>query len=213
MIQKVKRFVFNSFGVNTYVLSDDSGKCLLVDPACQYHEEETELLGYITGNHLNPVSMVNTHFHIDHIVGNTFICKTFNLRPQCHKSSRLLWETAAEFGAAFGIKFENLIIPSDFVNEGDIISYGDSSVEVLYTPGHADGSICLVNHAERYVIAGDVLFLDSIGRTDLPTGSFDVLYQSITTKLFTLPDDYIVYPGHGPETSIGYEKMNNPFLQ
>jgi hydroxyacylglutathione hydrolase len=212
MIQKVKRFVFNSFGVNTYVLTDESGQCLIVDPACQYQGEETELREFITGNHLNPVGMVNTHFHIDHIVGNTFICNTFNLRPQCHKSSKLLWETAAEFGAAFGIKIQNLIVPKDFVREGDKITYGNSSVEVLYTPGHADGSICLANHAERFVIAGDVLFRDSIGRTDLPTGSFDVLYQSIMTKLFTLPDDYIVYPGHGPETSIGYEKMNNPFL-
>jgi hydroxyacylglutathione hydrolase len=212
MIQKVKRFVFNSFGVNTYVLTDKSGECLIVDPACQYKGEEAELLDFITGNHLNPAGIVNTHFHIDHIVGNTFICNTFKLRPQCHKSSQLLWETAAEFGAAFGIKIENLIIPKDFLSEGDRVGYGNSTVEVLYTPGHADGSICLVNHAEKYVISGDVLFRDSIGRTDLPTGNFDILYNSITTRLFTLPDDYIVYPGHGPETSIGYEKLNNPFL-
>lgn len=213
MIQKVKRFVFNSFGVNTYVLSDATGKCLIIDPACQIRHEESALATYISGNLLEPVGMVNTHFHIDHIIGNTFICNTFNLRPQCHKSSKLLWETAVEFGSAFGIKIENLIIPVDFVNEGDIINFGNSSVEVLYTPGHADGSICLVNHTEHYVIAGDVLFRDSIGRTDLPTGNFDILYESITTKLFTLPDDYIVYPGHGPETSIGYEKLNNPFLR
>jgi hydroxyacylglutathione hydrolase len=212
MIQKVSRFVFNSFGVNTYILIDDSGKCLVVDPACQYHGEETELLGFITGNNLSPVGIVNTHFHVDHIVGNTFICEAFNLKPQCHKNSKILWETAVEFGSVFGLNLKNLIIPVDFINEGDRISYGNSSVEVLYTPGHADGSICLVNHAGRYVIAGDVLFRDSIGRTDLPTGNFDVLYQSITTKLFTLPDDYTVYPGHGPETTIGYEKMNNPFL-
>jgi glyoxylase-like metal-dependent hydrolase (beta-lactamase superfamily II) len=124
----------------------------------------------------------------------------------------MFWETAAEFGAVFGIKIENLIIPKDFIEEGDIITYGKSSVEVLNTPGHADGSICLVNHAERYVVSGDVLFRDSIGRTDLPTGNFDTLYNSITTKLFSLPDDYTVYPGHGPETTIGYEKLNNPFL-
>jgi hydroxyacylglutathione hydrolase len=212
MIQKVSRFVFNSFGVNTYILIDDSGKCLVVDPACQYHGEETELLGFITGNNLSPVGIVNTHFHVDHIVGNTFICEAFNLKPQCHKNSKILWETAVEFGSVFGLNLKNLIIPVNFINEGDRISFGNSSVDVLYTPGHADGSICLVNHAGRYVIAGDVLFRDSIGRTDLPTGNFDVLYQSITTKLFTLPDDYTVYPGHGPETTIGYEKMNNPFL-
>ena len=210
--KNITRFVFNSFGVNTYILKDDNGKCLIIDPACQYESEERELLDYIASNHLKPVGMVNTHFHVDHIVGNTMICKTFHLKPQCHKNCKMFWETAAEFGAVFGIKLENLIIPFDFIEEGDIITFGNSSVEVLYTPGHADGSICLVNHAERYVVSGDVLFRDSIGRTDLPTGDFDTLYSSITTKLFSLPDDYIVYPGHGPETSIGYEKLNNPFL-
>jgi hydroxyacylglutathione hydrolase len=213
MVRKLQRFVFNSFGVNTYVLSDDTGKCLVIDPACQSKQEESQLAAYITGNNLEPVGMVNTHFHIDHIVGNTFIFNAFNLRPQCHKSSKMFWETATEFGSVFGLKVENVIIPTDFISEGDCISFGNSFVDVLYTPGHADGSVCLVNHAERYVIAGDVLFRDSIGRTDLPTGNFDVLHQSITTKLFTLPDDYTVYPGHGPETTIGYEKMNNPFIR
>jgi glyoxylase-like metal-dependent hydrolase (beta-lactamase superfamily II) len=156
--------------------------------------------------------MVNTHFHIDHILGNTFVCNTYNIKPQCHSKSKLLWETAAQYGLAFGLKIDNMITPADFIEEGDTITFGNSLVHVLYTPGHADGSVCLVNHAERYIISGDVLFRDSIGRTDLPTGNFDVLYESITTKLFTLPDDYIVYPGHGPETTIGYEKRNNPFL-
>lgn len=212
MNKNINRFTFNSFGVNTYILKDDTGKCLIVDPACQFPGEEKELLGFITSNHLSPVGMVNTHFHVDHIVGNTFICDAFNLLPQCHKNCKMFWETAEEFGSVFGINFENLIIPKDFISEGDIITFGNSSVEVLYTPGHADGSICLVNHAERYVVSGDVLFRDSIGRTDLPTGNFDTLYESITTKLFTLPGDYTVYPGHGPETTIGYEKLNNPFL-
>lgn len=212
MNKKVNRFVFNSFGVNTYVLTDDCGKCLIVDPACQSRQEENELAAFLATNNLQPTGMVNTHFHVDHIVGNTFVCKTFNLRPQCHKGSKMFWETAVEFGSVFGIKVENLIIPSDFIDEGDSIEFGNSSIEVLYTPGHADGSICLVNHTERYVISGDVLFRDSIGRTDLPTGNFDLLYHTITSKLFTLPDDYVVYPGHGPETTIGYEKQNNPFL-
>ena len=212
MTKNVNRFVFNSFGVNTYVLTDNTGKCLIVDPACQSKHEENELATFLNGNNLQPTGMVNTHFHIDHIVGNTFICNTFNLTPQCHKCCKMFWETAVEFGSVFGIKVENLIIPSNFIEEGDSIEFGNSSVQVLYTPGHADGSVCLVNHTERYVIAGDVLFRDSIGRTDLPTGNFDVLFQSITSKLFTLPDDYVVYPGHGPETTIGYEKRNNPFL-
>ncbi len=213
MDKNVSRFVFNSFGVNTYILSDESGKCLIVDPACQYHGEETELLGFLTENHQQPVGMVNTHFHVDHIVGNNFIGDRYKLKPHCHRKCKMFWETASEFGSVFGIKVENLVIPTDFVEEGDLIPYGNSSVQVLYTPGHADGSICLVNHAERYVISGDLLFRDSIGRTDLPTGNFDILYQSITSKLFTLPDDYTVFPGHGPETTIGYEKQNNPFLR
>jgi len=213
MDKNINSFAFNSFGVNTYIVNDDSGKCLIIDPGCQYKGEETELLGFITGNKLTPVGMVNTHFHIDHVIGNTFVCNTYNLKPQCHKESKLFWRTASEFGSVFGMKVENVIIPTDFVEEGDKIHYGNSFLEVLYTPGHADGSICLVNHAEKYVISGDVLFRDSIGRSDLPTGNFDVLYQSITQKLFKLPDDYTVYPGHGPKTSIGYEKQNNPFLQ
>ena len=211
--KNVNKFIFNSFGVNTYILADAiTGKCLVIDPACQYKGEETELLGFLTENRLQPVAMLNTHYHIDHILGNTLICNTYKLSPQCHKSSKLLWETATDFGRVFGIKVEDLIIPVDFIDEGDSIPFGESTVKILYTPGHADGSICLVNHADRYVITGDVLFRDSIGRTDLPTGNFDTLYQSITTKIFTLPDDYIVYPGHGPETTIGYEKLNNPFL-
>jgi hydroxyacylglutathione hydrolase len=202
MSQKISRFVFNSFGVNTYVLIDGTGKCLIIDPACQSRQEESALANFITSNSLQPVGMINTHFHVDHIIGNTFVCNLFNLKPQCHKNCKIFWETAAEFGSVFGIKVENLIIPYNFIEEGDVIGFGNSSVQVLYTPGHADGSVCLVNQAER----------DSIGRTDLPTGNFDVLYESITTKLFTLPDDYVVYPGHGLETTIGYEKRNNPFL-
>ncbi len=119
---------------------------------------------------------------------------------------------ASEFASVFGFKLESVIVPEQFVEQGDIIPFGNSQLQVLYTPGHADGSICLVNHAERYVVTGDILFRDSIGRTDLPTGNFDVLQASITEQLFTLPDDYVVYPGHGPESSIGYEKINNPFL-
>jgi len=212
MNKNINKLIFNAFGVNTYILKDNTGKCLIVDPACQFAEEENELLQFINKSGLTPVAMVNTHFHVDHILGNTFVCKTFNLEPQCHKRCKTFWETAAEYGAAFGMKIENLIVPAHFVEEGDVITFGNASVEVLYTPGHADGSICLVNHAEKYVVSGDVLFRESIGRTDLPTGNYNTLYTSITSKLFTLPDDYTVYPGHGPETTIGFEKLNNPFL-
>jgi hydroxyacylglutathione hydrolase len=208
----VNRFVFNSFGVNTYVLTDDTGLCLIIDPACQSKKEEIQLLEFITNNHLNPVGMINTHFHIDHVVGNSFVCNTFNIKPVCHKKCKYFWETAIEQGNVFGIFIDNIIIPTNFIDEGQIITFGNSAVQVLYTPGHADGSVCLVNQAERYVVSGDVLFRDSIGRTDLPSGDFNLLRENITQKLFTLPDDFMVFPGHGPETSIGYEKLNNPFI-
>jgi glyoxylase-like metal-dependent hydrolase (beta-lactamase superfamily II) len=212
MTKNINRLVFNSFGVNTYVLSDNTGKCLIIDPACYGIQEENRLAAFISENNLQPVGMVNTHFHIDHILGNTFVCNTYNLSPKCHNKSRMLWESAAELGRAYGFIIENIITPTDFVTDGDIISFGNSSVQVVYTPGHADGSICLVNHDEHYVISGDVLFRDSIGRTDLPTGNYEILRESITTRLFTLPHDYTVYPGHGPETKIGYENLNNPFV-
>jgi glyoxylase-like metal-dependent hydrolase (beta-lactamase superfamily II) len=212
MVTNISRLVFNSFGVNTYILSDSNGKCLIIDPACSGAQEENRLATFISDNKLEPIGMINTHFHIDHILGNTFVCDTYNLRPQCHDQSRLLWESASEYGLVFGFKIENLITPADFLNEGDTLNFGNSEVHILYTPGHADGSICLVNHTDRYVISGDVLFRDSIGRTDLPGGNYDTLHESISSKLFTLPDDYKVHPGHGPETTIGYEKINNPFL-
>lgn len=211
-MKNLERFVFNSFGVNTYVLTDPSGQCIIVDPACQDINEERELSDFITAQQLTPVAMVNTHYHIDHIVGNAFVCGKYGLTPLCHVASKFLWEGAEIYGEAFGIRLNNTFIPATFLKEGDLLSFGSQSLTVLYTPGHADGSICLVNYDERYVISGDVLFRDSIGRTDLPSGNFDTLHESIMTKLFTLPDDYKVFPGHGPETTIGYEKLNNPFL-
>jgi glyoxylase-like metal-dependent hydrolase (beta-lactamase superfamily II) len=208
-----RHFVFNSFGVNAWVLQDETGKCLLIDPACHSDREEKQLATYLADSGLTPVALINTHFHIDHFIGNTRISKRYGLKPMCHAESRLFWETASEFGSVFGINVDDLIIPSDFLTEGHVIPFGNSSVEVLYTPGHADGSISLVNHHDAYVVTGDVLFFNSIGRTDLPTGNFELLLKSIRGKLFTLPDNFKVLPGHGPETTIGHEKACNPFLR
>lgn len=158
------------------------------------------------------MALINTHYHVDHIAGNTFVVEKYGLEPVCHPKSRFLWETAKEFGTVFGFRFDDLVVPSNFVEDGDPVQLGHIDLEVLYTPGHADGSICLVNHKQKYVVTGDVIFRDSIGRTDLPTGNYDVLAHSIQSKLFTLPNDYIIYPGHGPASEIGYEKLNNPFL-
>ena len=208
----VKIFTFNSFGVNSFVLNDETNDCIIIDPGCSSSGEEQQLQSYITENNLKPTALINTHFHIDHILGNQFICETYNLVPAGHKQGEHFWETAKQYGSMYGISLDEVRKTEIFIEDGDIVRFGNSQLEVRYTPGHADGSICLVSHEQKFVIAGDVLFQESIGRTDLPTGDFDVLMDSIEKKLFTLGDDYTVYLGHGPETSIGHEKMANPFI-
>lgn len=209
---RIKVFVFNPFRENTYVLHDNTRDCIIVDPGCSSDLEESELLSYIEANKLRPVKLINTHTHIDHILGNNFIYKTFNLKPVIHLDGERFLKSAPEYGTVFGLQVNEMIMPEKHLDEGDKIYFGHTVLEVLYTPGHADGSICLVSHENRFVVTGDVLFNGSIGRTDLPTGNFDLLADSITRKLYTLPDDYTVYPGHGPETTIGIEKMQNPFV-
>jgi hydroxyacylglutathione hydrolase len=208
----VQKFVFNSFAVNTYVVSGKNRECIIVDPACMNQEEERQLSAYIHDNHLTPSMMVNTHYHVDHILGNAFVCETYGLKPIAHRKGELFWETAREFGTVFGLNIRQVVKPEIFVEEGDVLVADNIELRVLYTPGHAAGSICLVNDRQQFVITGDVLFYGSIGRTDLPTGDYDQLKESIEQKLFTLPVEYAVLPGHGPETTIGYEKLNNPFL-
>jgi hydroxyacylglutathione hydrolase len=209
---KISTFIFNSFGVNTYVLYDESRKCLIVDPACEYPQEEEELSGFIEANSLKPVRLINTHAHIDHILGNTFVCEKYNLKPEAHEAGLKFYDNAVASGSVFGIRVGKVITPTDFLKEGDVVKFGNTTLSILYTPGHADGSICLVCDKDSFVITGDVLFQESIGRTDLPTGNLDRLLESIRLKLFTLPDQFIVYPGHGPTTTIGFEKRNNPFI-
>ncbi len=209
----IKIFVFNSFSVNGFVLYDETRECVVIVPECHSDEEKQELSDFIQEKSLKPVAVINTHFHVDHILGNQFVCARYGLKPTGHAAGSMFWRTAREFGSVFNLNIDEVVKPGILVEDGDLITFGNSVLEVRYTPGHADGSICLVNHAQKFIIAGDVLFNGSIGRTDLPTGDFDTLMESIHTKLFVLDDAYIVYPGHGPKTSIGFERRNNPFIQ
>ncbi|HPG32272.1 MAG: MBL fold metallo-hydrolase [Lentimicrobiaceae bacterium] len=209
----IKILVFNSFSVNCFILSDDSNECVIIDPGCHSETEKEKLATFIESQKLKPVALINTHFHIDHILGNHFVSNRYGLKPTGHVKSSIFWETAKEYGSIFNLAVDEVEKTGIFVEDGDIIRFGHSALEVRYTPGHADGSICLVNHAQKFVIAGDVLFYGSIGRTDLPSGDFDMLMKSIEEKLFTLDDNYTVYPGHGPSTTIGFEKRSNPFIQ
>jgi hydroxyacylglutathione hydrolase len=210
---RIKVFIFNPFQENTYVLHDNTGECVIIDPGCYAAAEENELSAYIKDNNLKPVALINTHTHIDHILGNNFVTLTYGLKPQIHRAAEVFLESAPEHGAMFGLQVSELALPEKYLEDGKIFRFGNSSLEVRYTPGHVDGSVCLVNHENSFVISGDVLFNGSIGRTDLPTGDFDLLEESIREKLYTLPDNFVVYPGHGPSTTIGEEKMGNPFVK
>ena len=209
---RIKVFVFNPFMENTYVLYDDSRECIIVDPGCYTEEERNALTSFIAAENLRPVGLINTHTHVDHILGNNFLHRTYGLKPIIHQAGELFLKSAPEHASIFGIEAERMVLPENFLEDGDTFTFGNSALEIVYTPGHANGSICLISHQDRFILTGDVLFQGSIGRTDLPTGNFELLAESIQQKIYTLPDDYVVYPGHGPHTTVGEEKQNNPFV-
>lgn len=209
----IEKFVFNPFQENTYILFDESGACIIIDPGCNETHEQDEIQNFIETRHLTPEKLIYTHCHVDHILGNNFIVQSYGLKPELHEAGLAFLENGHQQGQVYGLRMEPAILSSTFINHGDEIHFGNSSLKAVYTPGHADGSLCFICDDQKFVITGDVLFKDSIGRTDFPTGDFDLLMQSIHQQLFTLPDDYTVYCGHGPETSIGYEKVNNPFIR
>lgn len=210
----IKSFTFNPFQENTYVLSDSSKKCLIIDPGCYNSNERDELTSYIKSNRLTPVKLLNTHCHIDHIMGNKFIHETYKVDLEIHKDDLDLLQGLTRIADLYGIpNVEESPLPTSFLNEGDKIALGDSELDILFIPGHSPGHVVFISHSQKFVIGGDVLFYGSIGRTDLPGGDHQTLIDGIKKKLFALPDDFKVYTGHGPETTIGYEKKTNPFLQ
>jgi glyoxylase-like metal-dependent hydrolase (beta-lactamase superfamily II) len=209
----VERFVFNPFQVNTYVVSDaETNNCVIVDGGCSNNNELNRLKDYVSDNLLTPSALILTHAHIDHIIGNYDICKTFDIPLYAHNNCEKFLHNSQQYAEMFGLKMNNIKEIDKHLTEDTNISFGNSILKIFDTPGHADGSICLYSPDNGFVITGDVLFYQSIGRTDLETGNYDILQKSIWSKLFNLPDDTVVYPGHGPETRIGYEKVNNPFV-
>ena len=208
----IQKFTFNSFQENTYVISSKK-ECLIIDPGCHSEEEENMLAQYIQENQLKPVGLINTHCHLDHIFGNHFIAKTYDLVPKMHEKDLPLLNNALEIAKLYNVKLTPPPLNIDTINENDIINVGKTSWKVIFTPGHAPGHICLLNEMHHSIIAGDVLFFMSIGRTDLPLSNHNDLIQSIQKKLFVLDDDVKVFCGHGQNTTIGFEKENNPFVK
>jgi glyoxylase-like metal-dependent hydrolase (beta-lactamase superfamily II) len=210
---RIQKFVFNSFQVNTYILYDETAECIIVDAANSDDKENREINDFIEKNKLKPVRNLCTHCHIDHILGNGFFKESYGISPEYHQASEPFFFTVREIAGSFGYNLNHIPEPKGYLKEDDKIHFGTSELHILYTPGHAEGSVCFYSKDQEFVITGDVLFRDTIGRTDLPSGNFELLMKSIKNKLFALPDATIVYPGHGPETNIGYEKRNNPFIR
>ena len=213
MIQ-IQSFIFNGFQENTYLLFDETKECIIIDPGCYDEQEQKTLEKFIAENELKPVQLINTHCHIDHVLGNNFVAHKWNLDLAMHELDLPTLHSVKDYCTVYGFhNYEESPQPTRFLEEGGQIKFGKSTLDILFTPGHAPGHIVLHSSKQHFVIVGDVLFQMSIGRTDLPGGDFDTLITSIKEKLFSLDDETTVYCGHGPSTNIGFEKANNPFLK
>ena len=211
---KIEVFAFNPIQENTFVIYDEvTGDCAIIDPGCYNDKEFEQLKGFISAYELKPVKLINTHCHFDHILGVERCRNEWGLKWEAHPSDAFLVENAPAKGMMFGFPVPPIHPIDVHLAENDEIVFGDITLKVIYVPGHSPGSICLYNEDSKTLIAGDVLFRGSIGRTDLEQGNHERLISGIKNKLLTLPDDVRVYPGHGPSTTIGDEKAMNPFLQ
>jgi hydroxyacylglutathione hydrolase len=209
---KIEIFTFNAFQENTYVLYDETKECVIIDPGCSTRLEEKRLVTFIESNGLKPVRLLMTHGHIDHMLGNWYISDKYQLEVEIHRDEVVVLNSSPQIGQMYGIPVQPSPEATKFIEEGDLLTFGNTTLKALLTPGHSPASISFYCEAGNFVIGGDVLFRQSIGRTDLPGGNFDTLINSIKTQLYPLGDAVKVFPGHGPDTTIGYEKKYNPFL-
>lgn len=210
---EVQVFEFNPFAENTYVVYDETGECAIFDPGCFAPDERETLADFIREKNLRPVRLINTHCHLDHIFGNAFVARNWGLVLEAHQKEIVFLERFHMTCQLYGITgAEESPMPGKFLDAGDTVHFGNTSLEIRFTPGHSPASLSFYCKEDDFVLAGDVLFMESIGRTDLPGGNMDILLQSIRSQLFTLPDQTMVYPGHGPATTIRHEKEYNPFL-
>lgn len=208
---QVQSFVFNPLQENTFVLYDETKECIIVDPGCSDESENNQLKSFIDSNKLRVKLLLNTHCHIDHVLGNRFVKETFKVNLLIHRAEEAVLKAAEVYAPSYGFHNYQHQSASGFLEEGDYVMVGNQSFLVLFVPGHSPGHVAFYSEENRALIGGDVLFYNSIGRTDLPGGNHELLLNSIHTRIFTLPDNVKVYPGHGPETTVGFEKKTNPF--
>jgi hydroxyacylglutathione hydrolase len=210
---KVHSFTFNPFRENTYILSNGNNDCIIFDPGMYTATEEMDFMDYINNHKLKPVQLVNTHCHIDHILGNAWVADQYKLPLQIHAMDQVILERGSQMAAIYGLNYSESIKPSIFLEEGAKLSLGEDELKILFTPGHSPGSVSFYSEADGFVLAGDVLFYESIGRTDFPGGDHQTMMNTIKSQLFTLPESTIVYSGHGPSTTVGHEKQFNPYVR
>jgi glyoxylase-like metal-dependent hydrolase (beta-lactamase superfamily II) len=209
---EIYRLVFNPIEVNTYILADGSGNCAIVDCGCYDREEFSELTSLILKKRLNPVLLLNTHCHLDHIFGDGYILEKYNLGAFCHKDDVANRKNAVNHALMFGLFMQRPPDPAGYIIDGQKMTFGQTELTAFHVPGHSAGSLAFYCENDKVVFTGDALFAGSIGRTDLPGGSFQTLLKSIRNKLFTLPAETVVHAGHGGETSIGVEIESNPYF-
>ncbi|MFV0290574.1 MAG: MBL fold metallo-hydrolase [Mangrovibacterium sp.] len=210
---EIKKFTFNYLQENTLVLYDETKACVIVDPGNLFDYEHEQLDEFIAKNELRVEKIINTHGHFDHLFGINYVRKRYGVPFLAHEEDNMLIDLYPQWCAMRGVgDVEPVEYPDFYLNDGDVVKFGNSELKLLHVPGHSPGSLVIYSEFDKFLIAGDVLFQGSIGRTDLPNGNFDLLISGIKNKLLTLPDEVKVYCGHGAETSIGAEKRNNPFL-
>lgn len=210
---QVNTLVFNDFSENTYVIFDETNDAVIIDPGCYSAKEQEAFVQYLERKQLNPVKIVNTHCHIDHILGVNFLLEKYNIDFYASKEDEYLFDFLLFSAELYGLKINKTPQINHYISEKDTIKFGNSELKILEVPGHTKGHLAFYTQKEKFVITGDVLFKDSIGRTDLPGGDLDILLNSIRNKLFKLGEDFTVFPGHGEITNIGTEIMHNPFLR
>ncbi len=204
---------FNAFQENTYIISDADKKAAIIDPGCHSPDEKDALKKHIADHDFIIEAVLNTHCHVDHVFGNHFAIQHYGTKLYMHQGELPVLQTYPQVAAMYGLPAEESPPPDEYLDHGDVFTLGTLKLKVLLTPGHSPASISFYNEDGGYIIGGDVLFENSIGRTDLPGGNHSVLLQSIKEHFLTLPDETIVYPGHGDKTTIGRERRSNPFLQ
>ena len=209
----LKVLTFNPFSENMYILWDQTKEAIIIDPGCYQKHEEQELVSFIEKNELKVVGLYNTHCHIDHVLGNQFVKETYQVKLAIHKIEQEYLAVVPTYAPQYGFTEYRYSEADFFIDEGDKIKFGETELENLFVPGHSAGHLAFYHLGDGFCINGDVLFRESIGRTDLPGGNHQVLLDSIRQKMFALPNDTIIHCGHGPTTTVAHEKEYNPFCK